>query len=275
MQTDTPGRLLEDLRKRQPLVHYMGNFVTMGFVANGLLGLGARPVMALAAEEVAAIAAGCDALVLNAGTPTRERLDTWGLATREAAQRGIPVLLDPVGAGASPWRRERLEAFLEVWKPGIIRGNYVEIAALVNSRATHPGVDAPPGGEHGDGATLASTAARSLATVVAVTGEVDFVSDGRETLALGHGHPWLRRVTGAGCLLTGIMAAFAAVEPRALTAAAAGLACYGRAAEIAGRDTAGPGTFAGKLLDTLYGLDTQDLQPLRCWYPRGAIETPE
>lgn len=265
MKTEAPGRLLRVLRQRQPLVHYMGNFVTMGFVANGLLATGARTVMALAPEETAAIVSGCDALVLNAGTPTRERFSAWDLAAREARRRGKPMLLDPVGAGASPWRRQRLEDFLGAWVPDIIRGNPAEIAALLEEQAAHPGVDATRTTKTRDGARLAQTAACRLGTVVAVTGEVDFVSDGREILALGHGHPWLRQVTGAGCLLTGIMAAFAAVEAKMLTAAAASLTFYGRAAEAAAREARGPGTFAAALLDTLYGLEAEDLEPVRWW----------
>ena len=250
------GGILAELRRRSPLVHAITNCVSAPFTANALLALGAAPVMAHAPEEVEEMVEHADALVVNLGTPTAAALEAMRLALRRANARGIPVVLDPVGAGATGFRTRAALSLIAAGPPRAIRGNPSEILALAGGRGGR-GVDARNGVEE------ASPVARALAAggvaAVAVTGAVDLVTDGRREIRVANGHPLLARVTGTGCAATALVAAFLAVEADALSAAAAALACLGIAGEQAAEGASGPGTFAARLLDALHALSPGQL----------------
>lgn len=253
--------LLEKVQKNKPLVHNMTNVVVTNFTANGLYALGASPVMAYAPEEAADMAKIAGALVLNIGTLSRELVDAMMIAGQSANAHGVPVLLDPVGAGATAFRTESALRILNGVKISLVRGNAAEIAHLVGEAREIKGVDA--GDNAGDGnADLAVRAARELNTVVAITGREDVITDGTSVRIISGGDPLLTKVTGAGCLLTSVLGAFAAVEPDLIRAGSAGLAFYGAAASRAAERASGlgPGSFQVAFLDELAKLHSDSLE---------------
>jgi len=251
------GEALDRLRASRPLVHHITNFVVMNDTANVTLLIGASPVMAHAPEEVEEMVSMAGALVLNPGTPQRDWNEAMLLAGRRARETGIPIVLDPVGAGATEFRTRTNRMLLDEVKPTIVRGNAGEIGALAGAGGEVKGVDSV--GTLTDPEQVVRRAAKQWGVVVAITGRRDLVSDGERTIAVGNGHEWLTTLTGTGCMSTAMVAAFAAVEPDALYAATAGLAAYGVAAELAAARTDGPGSFKTALFDELYRLSSERL----------------
>ena len=238
----------------------MTNVVVTNFTANGLYALGASPVMAYAPEEVADMAAIAGALVLNIGTLNRELMDAMIIAGQSANAHGVPVLLDPVGAGATRFRTESAPRILNEVKVSLVRGNAAEVAHLAGEAREIKGVDAgnSTGSDH---AELAVRVARELGTIVAITGEEDVITDGNEVRIITGGDVLLTKVTGAGCLLTSVLGAFAAVEANLSLAGTAGLAFYGAAAASAERTAdQGPGSFQIAFLDELAKLHPGSLE---------------
>ena len=253
-----PGEMLASLRERKPLVHQITNYVVMNETANATLALGALPVMAHAREEVEEMVALAGALVLNIGTLSPHWVDAMLLAGKAANEHGIPVVLDPVGAGATRYRTKTARRLLDEVKVAVLRGNQGEVATLVGVEAEVRGVESIVAG--GESADLARTAARNLGLVASVTGPVDHVSDGKRVLAIGNGHELLAAVTGTGCMSSAITGCFLAVaRDRPLEAAAAALAAFGVAGEDAARDAKGPGSFHVGLYDALAGLEPETL----------------
>jgi hydroxyethylthiazole kinase len=251
--SDSPGAGLRDLRERKPLIHQITNYVVMNETANATLAIGALPVMAHAVEEVEELAAVAGALVLNIGTLSRHWIDAMLLAGKAANAAGVPVVLDPVGVGATTLRTETAKRILADVDVAIVRGNAAEVAALAGLQAEIRGVEAI--GAEADAPTIARTAATSLGVVASVTGPVDHVSDGTRTLAVANGDPLLATITGSGCMATAVTGCFAAVRSEdRVDAAAFALAAFGVAAEDAARGADGPGTFHARLYDALYGL---------------------
>lgn len=254
---DLAPQILEKVRNEVPLIHHMTNLVVTNVTANVTLAIGASPVMADAAEEVQDMAAAARALVLNIGTLTPGQVDAMILAGKAANAKGIPVILDPVGAGATPLRTKSVDKILSEVKISILRGNEAEVSQVGGFGGIIRGVDSVEG--HRDKRILATETARKLGCVVAVTGPEDYISDGKRVAIVRNGHPMLRLVTGTGCMATSVIAAFAAVEKDMLLAAAAALACYGYAAEEAASRSFGPGTFQAALFDSIYNLDSATL----------------
>ena len=256
--TLTPGQTLRELRERKPLVHQITNYVVMNETANATLALGALPVMAHAREEVEEMVALAGALVLNIGTLSPHWVDAMLLAGKAANEHGIPVVLDPVGAGATRYRTETARRLLDEVKVAVLRGNQGEVATLVGVEAEVRGVESIGAGS--EPADLARTAARNLGLVAAVTGPVDHVSDGDRVLAVANGHELLATVTGTGCMSSAITGCFLAVaRDRPLEAAAEALAAFGVAAEDAAPAAKGPGSFHVGLYDALAGLEPETL----------------
>ena len=253
----SPADTLRRLRETKPLVHQITNYVVMNETANATLAIGALPVMAHAREEVEEMVALAGALVLNIGTLSPDWVEAMLLAGKAANERGVPVVLDPVGAGATTYRTETAKRLLEELEISVLRGNAGEIATLVGVEAEVRGVESAGAGV--DAATLAERAA-ALAKAVAVTGAVDYVSDGERTLAVDNGHELLGAVTGTGCMATAIIGCFHAVQAEPLEAAAEALAAYGVAAEDAAADAPGPGSFHVRLYDALASLDADALE---------------
>ncbi|MDF2927138.1 MAG: hydroxyethylthiazole kinase [Paenibacillaceae bacterium] len=246
------GHVLEQVRRQNPLVHNITNVVVTNFTANGLLALGASPVMAYAKEEVADMAKIAGALVLNIGTLDETVVHAMHLAGKSANAHNVPVIFDPVGAGATPYRTEVARRMMDEVRVSVLRGNAAEVANVIGQSSAIKGVDA--GSEGGDVAVLAKQAATVLNCVVVVTGKDDIVSDGSITYKVSNGTPLLTKVTGAGCLLTSVIGAFAASEPDLVLAAVEALACYGVAAEEAVKISGGdrPGAFQIELLNQLH-----------------------
>ncbi|MGF1658627.1 MAG: hydroxyethylthiazole kinase [Rubrimonas sp.] len=244
---ENPGDHLARMRETAPLVQNISNFVAMNLMANVLLAVGASPAMVHAREEAAEFAALAQALTVNIGTAD----PAWGAAMQDAAAAmnaaGRPWVFDPVGVSATRFRRD-LSARLIALKPTAIRGNASEIRALAGLSGAARGVDA------GDSVEAAMEAAQALARrtggVVAVSGAVDYVTDGTRGCRVANGHPLMARVTAMGCSLNGVIAAFCACAP-ALEATAAALACYGLAGERAAQAAQGPGSFQPAFLDAL------------------------
>jgi hydroxyethylthiazole kinase len=253
-----PGSTLAAIRERKPLVHQITNFVVMNETANVTLAVGALPVMAHAREEVEEMAGLAGALVINIGTLAPHWVDAMLLAGAAASQAGIPVVLDPVGAGATRYRTETARRILDEVDVTALRGNAGEIATLVGVRAEVRGVESIGGA--GDPAALAREAARTLGVVASVTGAVDHVSDGERMLAVANGHELLASITGTGCMSSAVTGCFLAGKPSApLEAAAEALAAFGVAGEDAAVEARRPGSFHVNLYDALAALDPATL----------------
>ena len=251
---------LQRLRERVPLVQSITNYVSMDVTANALLAIGAAPAMVHAAEEVEEFVGIAHALVINIGTLSPPWVEAMRLAADRAVALGKPWVLDPVGAGATRYRTDTARELSE-GRPTIIRGNASEILAVAGAANATRGVDSAHASS--DAVESARGLARQLGCVVAVTGAVDYVTDGARTLSVSNGHPLMTRVTALGCSATALVGAFAAVHADALVATAAALGTLGVAGEIAARDADGPGTFRWKLLDALYLLDEGAMEVVR------------
>ena len=246
------------VRERKPLVHQITNYVVMNETANATLALGALPVMAHAREEVEEMVRLASALVINIGTLSPHWVEAMLLAGKAANEADIPVVLDPVGAGATTYRTETARRILREVDVAALRGNAGEIATLAGVEAEVRGVESIGAG--GEPADLARVAARSLDLVASVTGPVDHVSDGRRVLAVANGHELLAAVSGTGCMSSAITGCFLAVKAgEPLVAAAEALAAFGVAGEDAARGAKGPGTFHANLYDALAALDPDTL----------------
>lgn len=251
----SPGETLRELRQRKPLVHQITNYVVMNETANATLALGALPVMAHAPQEVEEMASVAGALVLNIGTLSEHWIEAMLLAGK--ATKG-PIVLDPVGAGATRYRTETATRLLDELDVAVVRGNAAEIATLAGREAEIRGVESI--GAEGSLADLAREASRTLGCVVSVTGATDHVSDGERVVAISNGHELLGTVSGTGCMSTAVTGSFLAAKPtEPLEAAAEALVAFGVAGEDAARDAKGPGTFHANLYDALYNLDPDTL----------------
>jgi hydroxyethylthiazole kinase len=248
-----PWDILARLRERQPLVHHLTNWVTIYDCAQVVKVLGGSPVMAHAKEEVAEMTGLASSLVLNIGTLTPQFVDNMLIAARAANARGIPVILDVCGAGATPLRDVASFDLMNEAIIDIVKGNASEIARVSGVQVQTKGVDAAE--VHLDLRQLAQTLARRQNSVVVITGAVDIIADPAKIFRVHNGHPLMAWVVGTGCMATSVIGAFAAVEDDLAVAATAALVCLGVAAEIAAEQAAGPASFKEKLFDTLYLLD--------------------
>lgn len=251
---------LEKVREVNPLVHNITNVVVTNFTANGLLALGASPVMAYAKEEVADMAKIAGALVLNIGTLSQEEIEAMIIAGKSANEHGVPIVFDPVGAGATQYRTETSRRIVKELNISVLRGNAAEVANVIGEDWTIKGVDAGEGS--GNIVDLAQLAANKLQTTVVITGKDDVITDGETTYVVHNGHPILTKVTGTGCLLSSIIGAFTAVEKNLVLASVSALATYGVTAEIAAKQTAeeGPGSFQIELLNQLMKISSKEIQ---------------
>ena len=252
-----PWEKLARLREIAPLVHNITNYVVMNNTANALLAIGASPAMVHAIEEVEEFTGISGALVINIGTLSPQWVEAMYLAAAREVAGGIPWVLDPVGAGATRYRTDVAAALVQL-RPTVVRGNASEIMVLAGvTGAAGKGVDSAYTG------SAALDAARNLATrsgaIVAMTGEVDYVTDGVRVVELRNGHPMMARVTGLGCTASALVGAFLATGGDAMESTVAAIAALGVAGEIAAEGAAGPGTLQLRLLDTLYSLDEATL----------------
>lgn len=251
-------KAVERIRTLAPLVHNITNYVVMNTTANALLALGASPVMAHAEEEMEAMVGLASALVINLGTLSGPWVRSMSLAAAHASRRGIPIVLDPVGAGATPFRTETARGLLEEVRPAIVRGNASEILALAEVRSATKGVDSTA--EAQDALEAARDLHRRHGSVVCISGETDLIVGPEGVIRVRNGHPMMTRVTGLGCTATALCGAFAAVTPDPALAAAQAMAVMGVAGEMAAQGCPGPGTLQVRFLDALYGLTEEDVR---------------
>jgi hydroxyethylthiazole kinase len=247
------------VRQHAPLVHQITNFVVMNFTANVTLALGAQPVMAHAAEEVEEMVGLASALVLNIGTLERAWIDAMVLAGVAANRRGIPVVLDPVGAGATRLRTDAARRILAEVDVAVVRGNAGEVLALAGDMGKVRGVDSTA--DPSAAREIARRLAAARAVIVAVTGPVDVVTDGRTGFEIANGHPLMGRVTGTGCAASAAVGCFLGAAERGdwCLAAASALARFGLAGEVAAAAADGPGSFVPAFLDALAVEEGADL----------------
>jgi len=252
-----PAGLLTSVRERRPLVHHITNSVTINDCANITICAGAAPVMAEAPEEVAEMVAAAGALVLNIGTLSQGQVDAMLIAGRRANVLGIPVILDPVGAGATRFRTETAWRLLDSLDVAVLKGNAGEIGVLAGTGGSVRGVDS--GGIAGDPVETVRECARATGTVVAMTGPVDVVAEDRRVFLVGNGNPMMDRLSGTGCMAASVTGAFAAIADDYAVSSAAALAAFGLAGERAAAGARGPYSFRTALFDELSVLTPGDL----------------
>ena len=258
------GTCIENVRKNVPLVHNITNYVTVNDVANILLACGGSPIMSDEPEDVEDITTICGGLNINIGTLNKNTIPSMFLAGNKANALGHVVLLDPVGAGASALRTNTAVELMEKVKFTVIRGNISEIKTLALGSGTTKGVDADVGDAVTDAnldnavAFVKDFAAKSGA-IVAVTGAIDLVSDGKTCYVIRNGRPEMGKITGTGCQLSGMMTAFVVANPdNRLEAAAAAVCAMGLAGEIGWsrmQDGDGNSTYRNRIIDAIYNMD--------------------
>ena len=249
--------LLSLVREKRPLVHHITNYVTVNDCANITLCAGGAPVMADAPEEVQEMAAVAGALVLNIGTLNRAQVESMLLAGSMANERKIPVILDPVGVGATQFRTETAHRLMDELDIAVLKGNAGEIGVLAGAGGKVRGVDSH--GISGDVVAIAKDYARSAGIVVCVSGATDVVTDGKRVLLVGNGHPQMGSISGTGCMAASVIGAFNAVSGEPVKASAAALAAFGFAGERAAAQARGPLSFKVALFDHLAALTPADL----------------
>lgn len=249
---------LELIRQNKPLIHNITNFVVMNYTANVLLAMGASPVMAHAREEVEEMVSFAGTLVLNIGTLSDIWVESMIKAGRKATKIGTPIVLDPVGSGATGLRTASSKTILNETVVSIVRGNSSEILSLGNPDSKTRGVDSMHSVD--DAAETGSLLAKELGTTLAITGPVDMITDGVTVVRVENGDAMMPYVTGTGCSATAVIGAFAAVEKDMVLAAAGGLAFIGLAGEKAAKTSNGPGSFMIALVDALYSITPEELQ---------------
>lgn len=261
------------VRAVSPLVHSITNLVVIQFNANVLLAVGASPVMAHAHEEVADMVGIAQALVLNIGTLDPYWVQSMRLAQEAAVQRGLPVVLDPVGAGATPYRNRVIDELLGAHWPQVVRGNASEIMSVAGATVRTRGVDSSAAaGDALDGAQALLARSGRDDAVVCVSGETDHIVDGKRRWArLGNGDSWMTRITGVGCSATALVGAFCAVQPDAWRATTAAMALLGVAGQLAAEQARGAGAGVGSM--QVYLLDALQLIDQATFEQRLRLET--
>lgn len=249
---------IEKIRSLNPLVHNITNYVVMNNTANALLALGASPVMAHAAEEVKEMVSFSSALVINIGTLSHKWIEAMGIAMEKAKSLNKPIVFDPVGAGATMLRNDTCAFLFGKATPTIIRGNGSEIMALANVAIKTKGVDSSASSDS------ALSAAKELATalkcVVVISGETDYITNGKEVLTVKNGNPMMTRITGMGCTATALCGAFSGVNSNAMEAAHHAMITMGICGEIAADKSQGPGSLQVNFIDALYNITSEDIE---------------
>jgi hydroxyethylthiazole kinase len=245
--------MIERIHQERPLIHNITNMVAMNDSANIILAVGGLPVMAHAQEEVGEMVKAAGALVLNIGTLTPEQIESMIIAGKVANSLKIPVILDPVGAGATNLRTESALRLQEKIKINIVRGNFAEISILAGLKGNIKGVESI--GTEKNSVEIACSLARKYNQVAIITGKQDVVTDGKTVIEIDNGSPMLGTITASGCMVTSLIATFAAVDEDYLLASTGALVCFGLAGERAAVKAQGPGSFKVNLFDEIYNLN--------------------
>lgn len=254
------GIFHEKVKNKSPLIHNITNYVVMNSSANILLAAGASPVMAHAVEEASEMVSYADALVLNIGTLSNEWVDAMIMAGKTANRKNIPVILDPVGSGATAYRTETVKKILSEVNVNVLRGNISEIFSLTNESIKTRGVDSAINEISDEIIECAKEISIKTESVVAISGEKDLVTNGKQILVVENGTPLMTRVTGMGCGLSAVIGAFCSVcEKDIIKACACGFAYYGICGEMASSISKNPGSFYVNFLDSLYSVTKEQL----------------
>jgi hydroxyethylthiazole kinase len=249
---------LKNLRDKKPLIHNITNFVVMNYTANALLACGASPVMAHAQEEVEEMVSFAGALVLNIGTLTPYWIESMLKAGKKANDVNVPIILDPVGSGATKLRTDSAKKLIDELSITVVRGNASEVLSLTHKGSKTKGVDSLHSVD--DASDAAIQLAKELDTTLAITGAVDLVTDGQLIHRVSNGHELMRNITGTGCTATALIGAFLAVDKDPVEATSTALAFFGLAGEQAASKTKTPGSFQIALLDALFAIDEKQLE---------------
>jgi len=262
--------MFENVKKKAPLIHCITNYVTVNDCANILLACGGSPIMSDDAEEVEEITSICNALVINIGTLNQRTISSMLLTGKKANELNHPVILDPVGVGASKLRNETAEKLLQEIKFQIIRGNISEIKMLALGNGTTKGVDADVAdvitNENIDSViTFAKAFSKKTGAVIAITGAIDIVCDASKSYVIYNGHPMMSRITGSGCMLTAMLGAYiAANQDKPLEATAAAICSMGICGELAyeklEKTGAGNSTYRNYLIDEICNLTSDKFE---------------
>ncbi len=247
--------IIERIHQERPLIHNITNMVAMNDSANIILAIGGLPVMAHAQAEVREMVRVAGALVLNIGTLTSEQIDSMIAAGEEANNLRKPVVLDPVGAGATHLRTESALRLQERIKIDIVRGNHAEVSILAGLKGSIKGVESVGSGKNA--VEVARSLARKHNQVVIITGKQDIVTDGKTVIEINNGSPMLGTITATGCMVTSLIATFAAVCDDYIMASTGALVCFGLAGERAAVKAQGPGSFKVNLFDEVYNLNEE------------------
>ena len=249
---------LAAIREKKPLIHNITNYVVMNYTANALLAMGASPVMAHAQNEVADMVSFAGALVINIGTLEDAWIASMKKAGKKASELKTPIILDPVGSGATALRTNAAKSIIKETRLSVIRGNASEILSLRHEDSKTKGVDTIHSVD--EAAQTATILAQELDTSLAITGPVDLITDGRRVIRVANGHPLMGYVTGTGCTATVTIGAFLAVDDDPVSATATALAFFGLAGEVAGGKADAPGSFMIQMLDALYTITPEELK---------------
>ncbi len=256
--SEQAAKNLAAVREKKPLIHNITNYVVMNYTANALLAMGASPVMAHAQNEVEDMASFAGALVINIGTLEDDWITSMMKAGKKASELNTPIILDPVGSGATALRTNAAKTIIAEARLSVIRGNASEILSLRHADSKTKGVDSIHSVD--EAAKTATVLARELNTALAITGPVDLVTDGERVVRVSNGHPLMGYVTGTGCTATTTIGAFLAVDDDPVSATATALAFFGLAGEVAGQKAEAPGSFMIGMLDALYTITPEDLK---------------
>jgi hydroxyethylthiazole kinase len=257
ISNDVLSAAIAAVRTKSPLVHSITNYVVMNNSANALLSIGASPVMAHWKDEMEEMTAIAGALVINIGTLDTEWIEGMKAAGLAASRRGTPIVLDPVGAGATSQRTNAAWEIINLCHPTIIRGNGSEIMALVDANVKSKGVDSSASSD--DALSAAKKLAAETGAVVVISGETDYITNGTDVFTVEGGNPIMTSVTGMGCTATALVGAFAAVESDPMVAATAAMAVMSLAGERAAVNARGNGSMQMHFLDELYNLNPETL----------------
>ena len=249
---------LEKLRKHAPLIHNITNYVVMNPTANALLSIGASPVMAHESKEMEEMVSIASALVINIGTLSERWIEAMHIAGQTAKNKGKPIIIDPVGAGATSLRTDTTKSLIEEVNPQIIRGNASEILAVAKAEMSTKGVDSTASAD--EAIDVAKELAKNTRSIVSISGKTDYITDGNTLHKVENGHPLMGKITGTGCTASALTAAFSSVNTDYLVAATEAMQIMGIAGEMAGEESDAPSTFQTKFLDALYKINSDEIK---------------
>ena len=250
---------LKKIRKKKPLVHHITNQVVMNDSANITIGIGASPVMAHSKKEVEDMTKISNSLLLNIGTPDKKLIESMLLSGKKASQMNIPIILDPVGSGATPYRTNKAKKILDTVNVKIIKGNAGEISSLLGSTGKVKGVESDLE-KDSEIVEMAEKLSNKYDAIVSVTGKTDIVTDGTKTKEVYNGVEMLSNITGSGCMLGSIIASFSSVNEDYYLATLEGLLVYEISAEMAAENIEGPGDFRKNLLNEIFNININKIR---------------